>query len=329
MATPVILSWSDVNPSLLAALQPIHQIASSQPLTANQPLVFDNPSPFVFATPQPLVITSDGADLSGITFTITGTYFVGGASSLMVTVVIAGPTANNSVTTRQLFNTLISVVPDTTSASTVIVGPAPLTLRSAPFYFPNGESRTISLDSSANLSGVNFLITGFFGNFFTQEVLAGPNTIPVYSTNMYTSIVSIVPSSQQAGNVSVGSGFVGILPWVRNDYNSDVLGLGVQNIVTGTALGTVTYNFIYTNLIEPYSVQPAIFPGSFGYGIVMPNPGNADAYQTVMGPDTQVVGAVSKPANFTIPCRWYSLYLTARNAWGGTLTAYFTRQGIK
>lgn len=66
-------------------------------------------------------------------------------------------------------------------------------------------NRCVSLTSGANLSGVNYTITGFdiYGRLQTQT-RAGPNNTTVNTTKAFASVLSIVPSATNAGTMSVG-----------------------------------------------------------------------------------------------------------------------------
>lgn len=117
-----------------------------------------------------------------------------------------------------------------------------------PFVFPN-LSRTITLTSTANLSGVNFTITGTdqFG-IVISEVLAGPNNTTVPSTKQYHTITNI-SSNGVYTNFSIGSGAIGTFQWIKlNTMNVDF-----QATVTGEVTGTITYTINQTFDLLEYS----------------------------------------------------------------------------
>jgi hypothetical protein len=80
--------------------------------------------------------------------------------------------------------------------------------------------RAVSLTSGANLSAVNYLVTGYdeYGGKMSQ-LMTGPNVATVNSKKAFKSILSVVPSATSANTVSVGT--------------SDVFGLQLRMIDAG------------------------------------------------------------------------------------------------
>jgi hypothetical protein len=72
----------------------------------------------------------------------------------------------------------------------------------------------ITLNSAANLSGINFLITGYQNGVFISETLTGPNNTTVTSVNCFDSVVQIIPSTTNASTVQVGVASVGYFPMI-------------------------------------------------------------------------------------------------------------------
>jgi hypothetical protein len=94
-------------------------------------------------------------------------------------------------------------------------------------FISKGYSRSISLTSANNLSGVNFTIVGTQNGVLLTEVLVGPNNNTVYSVQVYDIITSIAVSAPAAA-VSVGSGLVGYFPLIGVDFET------VANVINYT-----------------------------------------------------------------------------------------------
>ena len=78
--------------------------------------------------------------------------------------------------------------------------------------------RAVSLTSGANLSAINFLITGYdnYGRRTTQ-LQAGPNNNTVNTLKTFAGVISVVPQGTSASTVSVGSSDIFGLPYVISD----------------------------------------------------------------------------------------------------------------
>ena len=74
----------------------------------------------------------------------------------------------------------------------------------------NGAGYKVSIASDGNDSGVEFRISGVkvgeLGGAVTTEVVAGPNTTTVYSSNYYSTVNSITISAASTGGVKIGYG---------------------------------------------------------------------------------------------------------------------------
>lgn len=95
----------------------------------------------------------------------------------------------------------------------------------------------ITLNSAANLSAINFLITGYQNGVFISETLTGPNSIPVTSVNCFDSVVQIIPTGTTGSTIQVGVASVGYFPIIllnNMKQNSFFLG-GTLNIVAASA----------------------------------------------------------------------------------------------
>lgn len=103
---------------------------------------------------------------------------------------------------RQSANVPAVVVNNIIDAAAVVAGELLL----APVSFiDNGYASSISITSAADISAINFTITGTFNGNNIVEVLAGANTNTVSSLNLFDTISSIVSSGVLAQGYSIGS----------------------------------------------------------------------------------------------------------------------------
>ncbi|MCP5363490.1 MAG: hypothetical protein H6910_05120 [Rickettsiaceae bacterium] len=72
----------------------------------------------------------------------------------------------------------------------------------------------ITLNSAANLSGINFLITGYQNGVFISETLAGPNNATVTSVNCFDTLLQIIPNTTSVSTVQVGVAALGYFPMI-------------------------------------------------------------------------------------------------------------------
>ena len=70
----------------------------------------------------------------------------------------------------------------------------------------------ITLNSAANISAINFTITGYQNGVFISETLTGPNANTVTSTNCFDIVQSIIPNITGVNTVQVGVGSTGYFP---------------------------------------------------------------------------------------------------------------------
>ncbi|MFL9904231.1 hypothetical protein PQR71_39940 [Paraburkholderia fungorum] len=169
-------------------------VAAAAALTANTPMTLTS-GPYVMTAPAQLSLTST-SNLSAVNVTIVGH----DATGAMITETLTGPNAN-TVYSVNVYKAILAIIPSATNAGTLsagystVAGSAILTLPSKVMLF-----------SGANLSAVNFTITGTASNGTKiTETLAGPNVGEVLSTNLYASITNIQSSAAVASNVSVGN----------------------------------------------------------------------------------------------------------------------------
>ena len=105
-------------------------------------------------------------------------------------------------------------VPLTLTVGAGILGTSPAPDLSGGTVYVLDSNRCISLTSLSNLSGVNFLVTGYdvYGRRQTQLV-TGPNGNTVNTKKAFMAILSVVPQSTSALTVSVGVADIFGLPW--------------------------------------------------------------------------------------------------------------------
>lgn len=95
-------------------------------------------------------------------------------------------------------------------------------------FIRTGVSRSVSIHSVDDLSGVNFTVTGMQnGGRITQEFV-GPNNATVWSDEVFDTITS-VSVDQNVTNVQVGTGTKGFLPIISASPNFSVLNIRNTN----------------------------------------------------------------------------------------------------
>lgn len=108
-----------------------------------------------------------------------------------------------------LFQTLTANIPLLLNGSYVNK-----TTRAVNFVGDFGIVPRITLNSAANLSGINFLITGYQNGVFISETLAGPNANTVTSVNCFDTLLQIIPSGTTGSTVQVGVAALGYFPMI-------------------------------------------------------------------------------------------------------------------
>ena len=108
-----------------------------------------------------------------------------------------------------LFQTLTANIPLLLNGSYVNK-----TTKTVNFVDDFGIVPRITLNSAANLSGINFLITGYQNGVFIGEVLAGPNNATVTSVNCFDTLLQIIPSGTTGSTLQVGVASVGYFPMI-------------------------------------------------------------------------------------------------------------------
>lgn len=88
------------------------------------------------------------------------------------------------------------------------------TTRTVNFVDDFGIVPRITLNSAANLSGINFLITGYQNGVFISETLVGPNANTVTSVNCFDTVAQIIPSGTTGSTIQVGVAALGYFPMI-------------------------------------------------------------------------------------------------------------------
>lgn len=88
------------------------------------------------------------------------------------------------------------------------------TTRAVNFVDDLGIVPRITLNSATNLSGINFLITGYQNGVFISETLAGPNNATVTSVNCFDTLIQIIPNTTSISTIQVGVASVGYFPMI-------------------------------------------------------------------------------------------------------------------
>jgi hypothetical protein len=95
----------------------------------------------------------------------------------------------------------------------------------------------ITLNSAANLSGINFLITGYQNGIFISETLTGPNANTITSVNCFDTVTQIIPTGTTGSTIQVGVASVGYFPMILlNTAKTNTSSISYAlNIVAATA----------------------------------------------------------------------------------------------
>ena len=88
------------------------------------------------------------------------------------------------------------------------------TTRTVNFVDDFGIVPRITLNSAANLSGINFHIAGYQNGVFISETLAGPNANTVTSVNCFDTLLQIIPNTTSVSTVQVGVAALGYFPMI-------------------------------------------------------------------------------------------------------------------
>jgi hypothetical protein len=137
--------------------------------------------------------------------------------------------------------TLTTAASATAIAAAATVSSTYYTLTSTPYVMPNPA--LVSLTSTGNQSAINFTIRGIdTTGTEVSETIAGPNNTTVYSTNVYTQVLSVYTSATMTGTTSVGYGstYIPALPVKITQTSAATSNSGVTWTIKGVSqLGTI------------------------------------------------------------------------------------------
>lgn len=177
-----------------------------------------------------------------------------------------------------------------------------------------GCSRTVSVTSTANNSGINVTITGILNSASKTETIAGPNNTTVYTTGLFDTVTGVsVNGATAGGGISVGSGSTGQTHWHGYDFYVPYAATTVTVAITGT----INYTFQATLDDVNTVANPDIIAGT-----VLPQAGNAQAFVLALNSAT-----ASGFGYFNYPVRYMNILVNSSA--GGSLTATFIQQGIR
>lgn len=174
--------------------------------------------------------------------------------------------------------------------------------------------RQITISSTADLSGIQFTISGIGDNGYPKSVpIAGPNNNTVTTVAELFSIVnSVSANAAVATNVRVGAGSVGATQWFLSDHYRELSHLSVNVIVSAT---TINYTF-QTTYDDPTTNAAYVIKTPID-GVTIP---------TIPTATPMVAATVSCLADYTIPTRYSRVYINSSNA-TGLATINFLQQG--
>src|SRR5271155_6191383 len=115
-------------------------------------------------------------------------------------------------------------------------------------FISRGYSRSVSLTSTGNLSGVNFTIVGTQNGVPVSQTLSGPNNNTIYAnptTITYDVITSITVNGAVATAVSIGTGYTGFFPLININLEkrSGITNYSLSTAqLTAASIHTTIYN---------------------------------------------------------------------------------------
>lgn len=172
-----------------------------------------------------------------------------------------------------------------------------------------GVSRPLALTSTADLSQINFAISGLYNGFSVLEKINGPNNSTVFTTNLFSSVNGIVVVGTMASAIDIGTGIAsngiqGVTDWFSVDYYRNILNLGIYVILQS---GSVNYT-LETTLDFVQSVQ--------------------ESDLILFNPVSDIINATtSKNTVLTDPIMYARLKFNQGTDATGQLKAYFMQQG--
>jgi hypothetical protein len=203
-----------------------------------------------------------------------------------------------------------------------------------PFLNPvvtlTGISRKVSLTSTANLSGVNFTITGTYLGKPQVEITGGPNNNTIETAALFHTVSSVTADISTAANtVSIGTGSDGHTNPYMVDTYCKTCEISAHVVMTAGAPGDITYTFKSSSQLmdEDFNV-------AFGRD-TMYNMVSAQAL-SVIGAHGMLplAGTGNTPPDYNIPCygnlpiNWCWIAITSDLTSPASLIAYIIQQGV-
>lgn len=225
-------------------------------------------------------------------------------------------------------NAAVCALQTTTAAGSLIINGTSSIFRpsgSLPSYasFPQ-IIRQVTLTSTGNLSGINFTITGLGPNgTVISTTVAGPNNDTVTTSSTYfTTVTSVTANAAVTTAVSVGTGTIGYLNWLKYNYHATVCAMSVAVDVTGT----INYTFgatldDVTQVASPYIFDPILSMVSATSSVAAPVALLSLPYSGAGAP------TYTEPVYAAMPLNYYTIFINSSNSSGG-LVATFIQQGI-
>lgn len=158
--------------------------------------------------------------------------------------------------------------------------------------FP-GIQRTVSITCAADISAVNFTITGTdLRGAAVTETLAGPDTTPttVETTAQFATITSVTVDDAVGTNTTIGTGTTGVTNWFTFDYWISPFSVSLQADISGT----IDYTVRTTNDDVQTDSSPAVTAVSGMSGAV------ADAAASLTVPWRAVQAIVNSSTDGTL-----------------------------
>lgn len=156
-----------------------------------------------------------------------------------------------------------------------------------------GIQRTVSITCAADISAVNFTITGTdLRGAAVTETLAGPDTTPTTAetTAQFATITSVTVDDAVGTNTTIGTGTTGVTNWFTFDYWITPYDVTLQADISGT----INYTVRTTNDDVQTDSSPAVTAVSGMSGAV------ADAAASLTVPWRAVQAIVNSSTDGTL-----------------------------
>lgn len=111
--------------------------------------------------------------------------------------------------------------------------------------YDNGNTqRSVSLTSTGNISAILFTVVGFNQQpTLVSQTITGPSNNTVYTSAIFSTVLSVTPNGSNATQVSVGKGPDGVTRLHIPSQHVQDFDLGFGVMVSGSAVYTVQHTF--------------------------------------------------------------------------------------